>query len=487
LPQFALELKVAPGGQSDDTTFAAEGAWASCSNVRFVNGIPQTVGGESGELGGSINTGRGLFAYLSGTTARVLVSDQNVLARFTVGVGLTDITPAGGWSDAAGTSFGMWGSTALINRSGGKLYQYSDSGVATVVTGPPLQITRMVVNPEKRQVLALGCNEEASPFTFNGRCVRWCDLEDYTNWTTTSTNNAGEDVLNGDGVIVTGAFVGGELAILTSTALYQGTFIGDPGQTYRFDRVAEGCGCAGLNAFTVSGSIIYWLGADRQLWAWQPGAPPEIIPCPIQADFQSHLASSNASSVYLTHLSRYDEIRISYIDSRDGGNVPSRWIAYSPRESILAQRPVWSAGTGAYAAMVDSPVLTSALSSYGTSVIVTKPGDVDIRAADCSTVGPTSFSIRTADRYLNSGMTRVQIQGINFNHEYADTVNLTIYTRNRPDSTTETTWGPYDISPSASGNKDFRASGMIASVEFSGAGRWRMGKPAFRCVTMGGR
>lgn len=40
-----VPLRIKPGLNSDDTTYAAAGAWADCNNVRFWEGSPQTVGG----------------------------------------------------------------------------------------------------------------------------------------------------------------------------------------------------------------------------------------------------------------------------------------------------------------------------------------------------------------------------------------------------------------------------------------------------------
>jgi hypothetical protein len=63
----------------------------------------------------------------------------------------------------------------------------------------------MLVTPQ-RQVLAFGCNEKLSG-NFDALFVRGSDLEDYADWTTTSTNNAFEHI-DGPGSIVTARMVG---------------------------------------------------------------------------------------------------------------------------------------------------------------------------------------------------------------------------------------------------------------------------------------
>ena len=45
MPAITFELDIPPGLVSDDTPFAAKGAWSDGNNVRFWNGRPQVIAG----------------------------------------------------------------------------------------------------------------------------------------------------------------------------------------------------------------------------------------------------------------------------------------------------------------------------------------------------------------------------------------------------------------------------------------------------------
>src|SRR5207253_11516396 len=110
---------------------------------------------------------------------------------------------------------------------------------------------------EQRQVMAFGCNEEISG-DVNPLCIRFSDIENPEDWTTTPTNNAGEVILKGGGRLVGARAVGPYILAWTDNALYMGTFVGDPSQTWRFDQIGRNCGLMGPNAAVVVGQTAYW-------------------------------------------------------------------------------------------------------------------------------------------------------------------------------------------------------------------------------------
>lgn len=220
---FTYELSPPPGINSDDTTFSAKGRWADGSNVRFRGGKPQTIGPIS-------TTGRTVFP--SSTYPRAMhrwVTSAGSERRAYGGndwlqINTTVITP----SPTPDTYNGMWvfqnwGDYLLANATQERLYVWDNvlTNIATEITQAPPRINSILVTPQ-RQVLALGCNEEASG-SYNQRCIRGCDLEDYTDWVTTPTNNAFEHILESDaGKIITGRMVGDYVAIWTTTGLWVG-------------------------------------------------------------------------------------------------------------------------------------------------------------------------------------------------------------------------------------------------------------------------
>ena len=98
-----------------------------------------------------------------------------------------------------------------------------------------------------------------------------------------------------------------------------------------------------------------------------------------------------------------------------------------------------------------------------------------------------SWFIKTSDQYLGDAEQLLQIQGIwpDFESQQGN-ASLTVYVRAYPQAT-QVTKGPYTLTTAAS-KKDFRASGRIAAIKFSGSASptfVRVGKPTFQAVATG--
>lgn len=495
-------LDIPPGIDSDDTTFAAHGRWANCSNVRFFNGRPETFGPNAIDLvtlcGARVSAMLAApFSASPFTPSPLLVTGSTTkLGVCLLGSGgdVTDITPSPAPATMDQWSLQMWGTELVASPQGGTLYHWTGASFATkaaVVTGPPAAITCMLVAAQERQVIAFGCNVEAAPHTFNPLCIRWSDFEDYTNWTSSPTNNAGEFILDGVGSIIAARQLGDYLAVWTDTSLYLGRFIGDPSQTWAFDKVATGAGLIGPRAVTIVDSTAYWLSQDLRLYQWQVGTVPVPVPCPITHDFTTNCAGgADRLSIAVGTVRRYGEVWIFYPDSRDAqaSGTNTRYIAYCINESIAAQRPVWFRGNFGRTAFLDDGILHAAFSAQAAPVLMAKEaGGLDLHELTDQS-SPVAWFIQSADQYADSGGLRVMVKGAvpDFSFQVG-TVSLTLFCRNRPMSTAVTK-GPYAITAGAS-KKDFRASGMIIAAKFSGltGTAVRIGVPAFTATTQGGR
>jgi hypothetical protein len=499
-----VPLVIPSGIYSDDTTFASAGRWADGNNMRPWRGSMQTIGGWNILTSGLTGVCRSILPWTDndgfqniafGTHSKLYVRlngtdyDITPTADFTAGAEHGAGGPgygagtygSGTYGVGAGTNYSPltwslanWGENLLASPRNQTLFVWTNNTAndATTIANAPDNITYMLVS--KRMVFALGCNEETSG-TFNPLCIRGSNFEDYTDWTTTPTNNAFEYIISGSGRIVAGAPIADDIIVWTDNAFYRGQDVGPGTVSYRFDRIAENCGLIGPNAFTVINQTAYWISPDYQFYVWRPGMEPQLLPCPIRNDFKDNASPSQFEKIACTSIGQYGEVWWFYADSRDG-NECSRYVAYSTTEDK------WFRGQLARSACVDAgptrfPIfVTSDGTAYWHEEGHTANG------------GALSWSLTTADQYVNQAGDFMLLRGIwpDFEDQKGG-VSLTLTMRKYPQASTTYTKGPYTLSVGAS-KKDFMASCRVISAEFSGSSSpafVRFGKPILDAVSTG--
>jgi hypothetical protein len=352
-------LNFPPGIVSDDTTHEASGRWADGSNVRFRLGQPQTIGGwealTDSRFGGVC---RWILPWSANDGQLHLAFGTHTGLAVWVGGGLYNISPAGlapGQIDGTGQagygtgpygaggyatptiddyyprtwSGGAFGQDLIASPRLGTIYQWDPSDPtepASPVAGAPERVAFCLVAPQD-QIFALGCNEEASG-EYNPLCIRHSGVRRATEWLTDTPGDstAREYVLSGGGRIMGGRTIGAYLLVWTEASVFLGTFVGQLGQVWRFDKVGDHCGLIGPNAAVVVGQSAYWISPDKQFWSYTLGGEPQPMACTIRDDFAENLAAAQADKIVASSLGDYSEIWWDYPDARDG-HENSRYVA----------------------------------------------------------------------------------------------------------------------------------------------------------------
>lgn len=505
-----VPLDIPPGLASDETTFASP-RWSDGDNVRFWQGKPQTIGGWEDALNGETLTGvcRNMLALGNNNGSATIAFGTHTALQVWQGGALYTITPSGltdgsidsttgggGGYGSGGYDEGTYGSGSttyyartwalstygaylIANPRGGGIYEWQgDTGAdALIITNAPTEVTYALATPQ-RQVLAFGCNEEVSG-DFNPLCIRGSDIEDNTDWTTTATNNAFEHVLDASaGRIVSARFIGPYVAIWTTVSVYLGEFLGQPEQTYRFDRIADNCGLIGPNAVEVTDNTAFWLAPDLQFRAWSVGGKPEIMPCTIGKEFRDNLEEGQIDKVCASALSQFGEVWWHYPDSRDG-TENSRYIGLG-----LLEGSGWFKGVMARTATINTGVLTAPVkATYGGTVYYHEWGSTaDGDALD--------WSLRSGALYIDEGHQAVMVRGFvpDFEDQAGD-ISLTFHARAYAQES-DTDYGPYTLTATTL-KTDLRFNARVLSVSMSGGDAdgtfMRLGKPVLDIVATGQR
>ena len=381
-------------------------------------------------------------------------------------------------------SLASWGQNLIANPRNGAIYSWTNNlaSRAVALANAPVQTTYTLVSPT-RQVFALGCNQEASPFAFDPLVIRHSSVGNNTEWNTAASTTAREYRLPGGGRIVCGAVIGENLLVWTSDALFLGTFVGSLGQPWRFDKVGDQCGCIGPNAFVVNGQQAMWVGPNLQFYAYTLGGQPVLIPCPIQDDFADNMAAAQTDKITLSSVAFFDEVRIDYPDARDGVEN-SRYLAAHIPTLMNNPENAWYRGVMARTAFSDTPPAPNAF-----PIGVDPAGGLYWHEkGQTANGGPISWFIETADNYLDPALT-MQVRGIwpDFKDQVG-AIDVSIATRFYPQDTEVTTSGQV-MTPMVN-KSDVRATGRLAKLRFSGSASptfVRLGNPTLDVTPAGQR
>jgi len=484
-----VPLDIPPGINSDDTAFASSPAWVDGSNVRFRLGRAQTIGGWESLVSTAL-TGvcRSAFPWTDNVaTLNIAFGTHSKLELFQGGA-LYDLTPASGFTagavDGSGSagfgtgaygiggygspsatdyfpltwSLAAWGQKLLACPRNQTIFEWSNNTAskAAAVTNAPANVTYMLVAPT-RQVFALGCNQESGG-VFNPTCIRHCSVGDNTDWTTTSSSasTAREYVLPGGGRIVAGRIVGRSILVWTSHGLFLGTYYGQIGKVWSFDKVGDKCGLAGPNAAVIVGSTAFWVSPDRQFHSYVLGGSVNSVDCPIREAFADNLAASQADKIVASSTAEFNEIRFDYPDARDGYEN-SRYLALAVAGPDAG---AWYTGQMARTAMVDAGP-----SSYPCGVTV--DGMVYWHERGTSADGsPLTWFIESADIFLDQNKVAL-VKGV-----WPDIasqmgpVYLDVSSRMYPQGDA-TAYPQITLTPSQD-KADFKASGRLFRFRISG-------------------
>ena len=143
----------------------------------------------------------------------------------------------------------------------------------------PTIARRILMSPEDRLLLALGCDSLSDTGIQDTMLIRWPDSETLTNWTPDTTNAAGSIRLNSGSEIVTGLVTKRDVLIWTDTSLVTLTYIGAP-YFYGQRLVASNVSIASPQAMIEANDITFWMGKDG--FYYYDGSV-KTLPCTLRA------------------------------------------------------------------------------------------------------------------------------------------------------------------------------------------------------------
>jgi hypothetical protein len=286
--------------------------------------------------------------------------DAEYLIGKNEGLGTQTAAPALGWG-TGGWGLGTWGtprtgSTTVLENSEWSLNLWGEDLIATVLnhgiyywdtsassgamsravlvsslggaSDVPTKARLTTVSFPDRHLVCGGSNPLGGS-NIDPMLVRWSDQEDFTNWTPSATNTAGDQRLEVGTKIVAMTPTRDETFISTDEAVYGMSFVGPP-FTFAFRLLATNCGAVGKNVVMNVDGDIYWMG--KRNFFFYNGAVQEI-PCPVRYFVFDRLQTSYITKSFAAHNKRFNEVTWFYVSSANtntsGNPEPDSYVTYN--------------------------------------------------------------------------------------------------------------------------------------------------------------
>lgn len=476
-----IPLTLPPGIYRNGTEYQASNRWHDASLVRWTGGTMRPVGGWRTrdalgttapraamawqDLGGNRRYAAGfhdalVVALSSGITADITPTDLvagDIDAAVNTGYGGgfygfetygTARADKGNYGEATTWALDNWGENLVAcSLADGRLLEWTlDTAVkAAPIANAPINNLSVVVTYE-RFIFALGAGGDP-------RKVQWCDREDNTTWTPSTTNEAGDIDLQTPGQIMCGVRTRGQTLILTDMDAHAATYQGPP-FVYGFERVGSACGALSRKSIAAVDGGVYWMG--RRGFHLYAGGAVQDVPCEVADYVFSDINSAQVSKVCGVPNQQFDEIWWFYPSSSSVEN--DRYVVFNYVEGH------WSIGTLSRTAGFDRGI-------FRTPVWFGADGVAYDHETGLSYGGALPFA-ESGPISLGAGDQVMVVTELIPDEKTQGDVEATFSTRFHPNDELRT-YGPYDMANPTSVR--FTGRQVTMKVTTARASDWRVG------------
>jgi hypothetical protein len=295
-----------------------------------------------------------------------------VEAYYQINIGLDVYVPSTGWG-VGPWGGGPWGSTnpitpsnqlrlwnqdnygndLIINvRGGGIFYWDESSGTSTravalsAVSGAsdaPVNAVQIMVSESSGQVIAFGCNPIGST-AIDPLFVRWSASDTAVDWTPTSTNDAGGQILGAGSFIIGAIKTKQEILIFTDAGIYSMRYVGSP-FVYSFSLVTGQYSVIAPNAAAEANGVVFFM--DHGGFYVYNGAV-QTLPCSVLDYVFSDINLGQAYKIFAGANSDFSEVTW-YYPSSDSMEI-DRYVTFNYKENL------WTIGTMPRFAWLESQI-----------------------------------------------------------------------------------------------------------------------------------
>lgn len=364
---------------------------------------------------------------------------------YTVGTGWgTGTWGRGTWGSGFSSGFSsqmrLWsqanyGEDLLFSPRGGALYVWgpgSGSSPAygtrgTVVSGVdvPSKINQILVSDATRITIAFGCNDYGAydSTSLDPMLIRWSAQEDYQDWTSSATNQAGSFRLSHGSEIIGSLQTRQEILVWTDSSVYSMQYLGPP-YVWGFNLLADNISIMGPNAMATAVGAVFWMGVDK-FYIYSGRVEP--LPCSVWKYIYNDINLDQSFQFFAGTNEGFNEIWWFYCSADSETN--DRYVIYNYVEQA------WYYGTLGRTAWLDSPLRAYPQAATTNNILVFHEAAVDDGSTNPSSpinayIQSSDFDIANGDKY---GFVWRMIPDITFNGSMTQSsVNPVVKFKMRP-------------------------------------------------------
>lgn len=384
-----------------------------------------------------------------------------------------------------------WGDILLSCPRNGPIFTWFSSqgyGNAAMIPQAPVVNAGMFVAMPQRQIMAYGSTYTGVQ---NPLQIRWCDVNNYNDWTSTIVNQAGGYQIPTGSLIVRGIQGPTQQYWFTDIDAYVSQYTGPP-FVYGFNKVGSGCGLIGQKAVCMLHSNLYWM-SQKQFFVLSGTNAAQTIPCTVWDFVFQNLNLDYVDNIRAAANSMFNEVNWFFPSANSTNGENDAYVCFN----VLYNE--WDYGYLERSAWIDQSVLGGPLATqnyYDPDAVDPWTANVFQHETSYNLAGlPMNAYFKTGYFTLSNGNDLVFVDWLlpdmkwgEFSQAPGASLEMTFYVTDYPGDT-PTEYGPYTITATTPYIEP-RFRGRYVQIGISSNDLnsfWRLGSMRYRYAVSGRR
>jgi hypothetical protein len=387
-----------------------------------------------------------------------------------------------------------WGEIALACPSGGGIYQFNPTGAflnAQLVGQAPIFNNGIFVSTSQQILVAYGAAVDQTQTALPGfgllqdpLTVSWSDSGDYTNWTPTTTDQAGSFRIPTGSIIRAGLATPNQNLLFTDLDCWAMNYLGPP-FVYGFNKIGAGAGAISRHSVLQMRGNVYWMG-PANFYSFT-GSGLSVLPCTVWDFVFQNLDQNFVQNVRAMPNTGFNEAGFFFPSNASVSGENDCYVKFN----IVEPNQPWDYGPSnalPRSAWIDESVLGTPIAATGGAIFQHEVGNNANNVALTPSFTTGYFFIGEGEDFSIVDVIYPDFIWGFFGNPQTAIIQMSFNVTNYPGDV-PTTYGPYTVTQQTEYiGVRFRGRQMSITVASSDIGSfWRLGRVRYRYASAGRR